>query len=658
MMFSNHGSSLFQKGGNSIPGVLLNGLAILGLVALVAGRVHGQVPQNITAKGINLPYFDGNNPKALFLAETADPLPGGLISATDFRMYLFGKGGTNDVELIVQTPKCTFDYTTKRVWSPGSLKAYSTTTNYVIRGEGFHCLQASGSSVLEISNKVHTTVEREVDATNSKPAAPIEIFSDRFRFVSEQREGGEVRVANYYGHVFADDPELSLNSEYLRVGVPSGTNKVRNIYAKDNVVITNKADGSRATGDEAVYNSDERGEVLRLTGKPTWRDAQNEIRGEVFVLNRRQQIVLVQTNAQLKIPRGSVASNDMFGSGKSKTKSSTNQQPVEVTSDFVEIQLPTTNRPSRSLIARTNVVILSPADDSRATADTAVFHGDTGILELLNKAAWQTTDMLARGDKLSMDSSNRIFRAQGQAYLKVLSSSKGDSRKNTNSYFEIFSKNYEVVTNMAKFRGEVRAKFIDGNSPSQLVCRELDVYFKSNQVELIVAVGKVVLEQRPNLTKLTNATERTLRCENLKLKRSPSTGNIETLLAETNAVLSQKTGSGDPVSLTAATVTMTFSGTNKLESLLAEKDVHVISGKSEAWGEHGVYTTVGEKEIFEITGKPRAKIVSKQSDGSDFEADIPDAEVLIWEPKTGKYRIRKGGALGAKELKQSTKSIK
>src|SRR5688572_24492000 len=92
------------------------GCVLLLLAAVSTG--HAQVPQNISAKGINLPYFEGNNPKALFLAETADPIPGGFIAATDFRMYLFGKGGTNDVELIVQTPKCTFDYSTKRVWSP------------------------------------------------------------------------------------------------------------------------------------------------------------------------------------------------------------------------------------------------------------------------------------------------------------------------------------------------------------------------------------------------------------------------------------------------------------------------------------------------------------------------------------------------------------
>ncbi|MFN7138447.1 MAG: LptA/OstA family protein [Limisphaerales bacterium] len=593
----------------------------VGVAAAGTWLAVAQIPQNVSAKGINLPYFEGTQLKAFFLADAADPAPGGHIFAKQFQMFTFGPGGTNDVEVIIKAPECFFDYDTRRAWSSGSLKAFNSSTNYVIEGEGFVCQRTKTGSTLEISNKVHTTIQREIEG--GKVAPPVHIRSDHLFFVSEEVDGPEKRLANYKGNVNVEDPEMLLNCGLLRVAIPAGTNQVRTIVAEHNVKIRNKADNSQATGQFAFYSSHPTNEVVTLSGNPVWKDERNEGRAEQFILDRRNKIVYARTNAELKMPRSEMAAAELMHSG-SATPQSTNEF-VTVRAEFFEILLPATNRPSRSLLANNKVVISSPADKTRATAKTATFEDATGLLHLRGNATWQTDQTVAKADLLVLNRSNRTFRAENNASLKL------PANNSTNQFLTINSEKYLLQTNVANFEGGVRAEFLDGKAPSFLTCATLEVLMRSNQVETILAKGGVRLSQT-----ISQNQSRSLVCDEMTIQRSIVTGSIESLVAERKVSLVE-TEPKSAKRLVADTVTMGFGRTNQLESLLAESNVKISQGADWASGERAIYISKGEIELFEITGQPIARKTQESSDGRISSYLIKQANVLRWDPKTGEF---------------------
>ena len=609
---------------------LIGGIFCFLLLTLVA---TAEVPQNVKAKGIrNMPYFEGTQLKAFFNAQTADPLPGGKFTTTGFKMLSYGPGGTNDLQFIIEAPNCIFDYEKRGAESSGPLQVYNSNTNYYIEGEGFFCRQTSSNAVLQISNRVHTSLQRET--TNSTPAPPIKINSDKFHFISETVDSVERRIATYTENVRVIDPEFTLTADKLVVVIPPGTNKVRDVTATGHVVITSTADKSQAMGEEAVYSNDGTNEIVTLTGNPVWKDAQNQGSADTFIFDRRHHVVLAQHNARLRTPKKNLTAPALLNSS-TNTAALTNQF-IEITAEFLDIQLPETNSPAksgdqqpRSLAARKNVVITSPADNMKATANSAFFDSASGLVFLRSNATWQTERMLAKAHYLTLDRSNAVFTARQNAYLRISETKPGA----TNRDLEIFSGNYELMTNIAHFRKDVRTELRTSDGISRLECNAMDAHVTSNEVNTIIAQQKVRL-----LQSATNSS-RSLKGEEVVIKRQPGSGDIQSLLARTNVDLVQLNATTKETNrLRSDVVDMQFGKTNQLQHMEADGlVVELENGRNSARAEHVVYNLTSEGDRFELTGNPEAIFVRDQADGSVQKVQIKKATRMRIEPKTGKF---------------------
>src|SRR5204863_10066666 len=117
-----------------------------------------------------------------------------------------------------------------------------------------------------LSNNVHTILQR-TNAGAVRPP-PTHISSDRFRSDSVNDEKHETRVARYSERVRVVDELAELSSDTLIADIPTIGTNVSMIVAESNVVIVVKRDGSKASGDKAVYDTRQGREVLELTGHP------------------------------------------------------------------------------------------------------------------------------------------------------------------------------------------------------------------------------------------------------------------------------------------------------------------------------------------------------------------------------------------------------
>ena len=209
----------------------------------------------------------------------------------------------------------------------------------------------------------------------------------------------------------------------------------------------------------------------------------------------------------MSLPRQSMA-QPQFGLAKTTNASASGR--VEITADLIDLQMPTTNQLYRSLAADRNVVITSAADQSRATANKALFEEGAGIVELTGDAVWQAADRSVRGQLLRYVRTNGFFFAKRDAYLKVpvsaLSpsptspSAPGRQQKTTNSppqFVEVYSTEYTYTSNSLVFRDNVRGQLLEGDTPrGGIQCALLGLRF-TNQLESARASGGVKLEQFP-----------------------------------------------------------------------------------------------------------------------------------------------------------------
>ncbi|MEO6183027.1 MAG: LptA/OstA family protein, partial [Verrucomicrobiota bacterium] len=275
--------------------------------------LQAQLPQGFSGKKFILPYQDRETKelKAIFTGSNAKQVTGSQVLITEFAMKTFRDGDTNKIELIAEAPECLFDRSTAVATSPGKIRAYTAITNLFIQGEGFYCQQSN--AFLIISNKVETIIrkdtlkKRTVDKRAAAPAPdlPLEtnqvlkIYSDQFRFLYESN------LVTYTGHVRVDDVQMELTCDLLNIELSSnGTNKgIQKITAEDHVVVINKKDNSRATGERAIYIVNTNQETVALMGNPKWEDGLRVGTADLFFFDRRSNIFRAENNAKFKMPR-------------------------------------------------------------------------------------------------------------------------------------------------------------------------------------------------------------------------------------------------------------------------------------------------------------------------------------------------------------------
>src|SRR5205085_4085585 len=120
-------------------------------------------------------------------------------------------------------------------------------------------------------------------------------------------------------------------------------------------------------------------------------------------------------------------------------------------------------------------------------------------------------DRVSRGQVLQFDRTNKVFTARTNAYLRVATADLGSRtatglptlKNNTGqlpSFVEVYADDYTYNSNMLVFRGHVRGRMLDTNTPRATVtCDFLGLSF-SNQLESVFANGSIHLEQLPYLS--------------------------------------------------------------------------------------------------------------------------------------------------------------
>ncbi len=628
-------------------------LLVLFVLSLLAGSawLSAQLPQGFSGKKFSLPWQDRKTSelKAILTGQNAKQISGSQVLVSDFGIQMFRNGNTNQVELIAEAPECFIDRSNSSASSAGKIKAYTASTNIYIEGEGFFCQQSN--AVLIISNKVQTIIRKDFLASKSaggKSGSPtpfvsggtnenLHIFSDHFQFFYESN------LVTYTGNVRVEDAQMDLTCDVLNIYF--STNKtLEKITAENRVVIVNKSDNSRATGTRATYTIVGENETVALTGNPFWTDGQQEGKADIFTFDRKLGIFRAEKNALFKVPRNKIGGPEFLGASASSTTPEPTGKPVEISADIISFTLPQTNRPIRQMIAERNVVITSDDDQSRATADKAIYTDATGKIELTGKPVWKIKESEIAADILTIDRTNRFFGARTNVQMKIPASLFGKALgaekaavQQTNGPVQIFSDDFSYTTNVATFRGNVRAMALDANlSKTSLDAGLLQIGFgQSNQVKTVTAKQSVILQQFPSPSIATDVLKNSVACESLILTRSP-TGWLESIHAETNVVGQQikHVAKGDVAQrISAEAVTIHFlPNTNQIDMVVAERNVFAEKIEflpenqklSQAHGERATYDSL--TETVELTGTPTAKIE---------KIFFYDARVFRWNMKTG-----------------------
>ena len=195
--------------------------------------------------------------------------------------------------------------------------------------------------------------------------------------------------------------------------------------------------------------------------------------------------------------------------------SGTNQ--LNLTSGILRIRLPITQRVLQGITAEQAVVV--DYADIHATGERADYAPDTGLIHVTGTPApaWRADQREGRADELVIDRTNRIFRANGRAWLRMPSQSLGASGflpvsgsarpgesalpgAATNGFVDVASDSYEFRTNWAVFRNGVQVTEHREDQPAgTMTCGRMTVTFAgTNQLQTMVAEDRVVIEQETN----------------------------------------------------------------------------------------------------------------------------------------------------------------
>ncbi len=216
---------------------------------------------------------------------------------------------------------------------------------------------------------------------------------------------------------------------------------------------------------------------------------------------------------------------------------------LALTGGILTVLVPKTDRRLQSLTAETNVVL--NYETLQATAQRAAYSVDIEQVLLTGHPTWRAEAREGRGDTLLLDRTNGVFRADGHAWLKMPGRALGtggfmpradapaaSSLPGTNEFVEVFCRAYEVRTNLAVFRDEVRVtEWRDGQPQGKMSCDRLSIAFAgTNELQRMVAEQEVVVEQETNR----------LRCGLLTLTFS-GTNELQRMVAQQQVVIEQET---------------------------------------------------------------------------------------------------------------------
>lgn len=178
------------------------------------------------------------------------------------------------------------------------------------------------------------------------------------------------------------------------------------------------------------------------------------------------------------------------------------------TAGRLTVLLPVLEHRLQSLTAEQNVIV--DYEKIHATGDRVSYSADTGLVHLTGRPTLRVEDREGSGDELVFDRTNRVLQAIGHARLRMpargmgasyfLSQSSSNSATSlppTNQFVEILCANYELRTNLAVFRDEVKVSDRLGDElRGEMSCGLMTLTFTgTNELQKMVAEHQVVIAQ-------------------------------------------------------------------------------------------------------------------------------------------------------------------
>ncbi len=172
------------------------------------------------------------------------------------------------------------------------------------------------------------------------------------------------------------------------------------------------------------------------------------------------------------------------------------------------ILLPLAEHRLQSLTAEEHVVV--DYEQLHAAGEWAFYSADTDVIQMRGQPSWRMGQRTGGGDELVFDRTNKVFRATGHARLQIPAASMGNAvflsrtaaapvqaPPPTNQLVEILCDNYELRTNLAVFRDQVRVSDRLGDQlQGQMTCGRMTLTLAgTNELQRMVAEQNVAIAQ-------------------------------------------------------------------------------------------------------------------------------------------------------------------
>jgi lipopolysaccharide export system protein LptA len=309
----------------------------------------------------------------------------------------------------------------------------------------------------------------------------------------------------------------------------------------------------------------------------------------------------VATNPTTTICRGNVSVDDARGTLRCSTLT-------------IESQA-NSRRPER-VIAEGDVVV--EQSDKRLACTRAVYLAADERIDVTGPTNWRMGDREGSSDRLSMDLTNKTYRAIGAVRMRLPSGSGGNFLWLTPT--ESLSAESESAAGKPKITG----------SPEPVDISSDDFEFRSarppSDLDEVVYRGNV---------RVRGPQDMTLDCRTLTGKIPPGTNQMQTLIAEQNVIVRVKSpagdriGRGDIATYDGASEELEFTGTNQVEIVFYDK-----SGETLARGKRIVYSR--KSDVAVMTGNP---VVTSEKGVITGETLVMDRSKGVLKA-TGGWRLR------------------
>ncbi len=250
----------------------------------------------------------------------------------------------------------------------------------------------------------------------------------------------------------------------------------------------------------------------------------------LYISNRVQTIVfpeltetgsiVVSTNSPAQTNKGVTVFSDRFqyikdsgiGIYSGNVRAVGTNVNLKGRSELMEVLVPVGEHQLQT-ITMTDKVALD-YENVEATGQKAVYTSATGIAVITGSPAWHDDNQRqGRGDELVIDRTNKFFRANGQAWVKMPAQSMGtngflssttNSSAGTNQFVEIFSDYYEFRTNSigntVHFGDHVHMVDTDNATTNGTLTAAtmLITLLSTNELQSMVAEKNVVIQNETN----------------------------------------------------------------------------------------------------------------------------------------------------------------